>query len=135
MVLLKLIYCRRCSLEFFVCHSCWRGQAYCSEACRQAAHKEAHCMAQRKYRQTEKGKEAHRQQEKRRRLRNSKKTVDDASSTPGLIHDNVPESMTVTITCCRFCGETGQIVDHFPRRGYGGRYESIDLPSIYLHGG
>ncbi len=123
MVLLKRIECKRCSLEFLICRSCWRGQAYCSEACRQIAQKEGHCIAQHKYRQTEKGKKAHRQQEKRRRQRNSKKTVDDASSTPGLVHDNVKASLLFPNPCCCFCGKTGQIVDDFPRKGYGGRLE------------
>jgi hypothetical protein len=134
-VLLKRIECKRCLFELFICRSCWRGQAYCSQACRQAAQKESHCIAQQKYRQTEKGKEAHRQQEKRRRLRNSKKTVDDASSTPGLAHDNVCANLLFTTPCCSFCGKTGQVIDHFPRQGYGRRYENIDLPSTYLHGG
>lgn len=124
MVLLKRIECKRCSIDFFVCHSCWRGQAYCSEDCRDAARREAHRKAQQKYRQTERGREAHRQQEKRRRLQRSKKTMDDTSSTPGLNHDNFPEVLSSVIPCCRFCGKTGQIVDHFPRRGYGNRYEN-----------
>lgn len=135
MVLLKHIKCKRCLLDFFICHSCWRGQAYCSKECRKAARREAHRKAQQKYRQTEKGKEAHRQQERRRRLQRSEKTMDDTSSTPGLDRDNVPEVLSSAMPCCRFCGKTGQIVDHFPRRGYGNRYESTHSVSIYCQGG
>jgi len=134
-VLLKLIECKRCSLEFYICNSCWRGHAYCSDECRQAARSEAHCISQRKYRQTEKGKEAHRQQEKNRRIRNSKKTVDDTSSTPLIVHDNVPVNLLFTSPCCHFCGRKGRIVELFPRRGYGGRYTKADQLTVYLNGG
>ncbi len=120
--LLKTIVCRRCGQIFYVCHQCWRGQAYCSDQCRDIAQLEAHCIAQQKYRQTEKGKQAHREQERNRRLRNSKKNVDDTPSTQGIDHDIILDNPRLTIPCCHFCGREGEIVDHFPRRGYGGRY-------------
>ncbi len=134
-VFLKVIACKRCFLKFYVCHSCWRGQAYCSEECRQAAQREAHCKAQKKYRQTEKGKTAHREQEKNRRIRNSKKTMDDTSSTPGLAHDIVLVNLLCGSCCCHFCGRKGQIVDLFPRRGYGGRLTATDRSRLFLNGG
>jgi len=121
MVLLKRVECRRCAQIFYVCRSCWRGQAYCCQECRRAAQKEASCKAQQKYRQTVKGKQAHCQQEKNRRLRQSKKTMDDASTNPGMIHDNVSSKPDCTGPCCHFCGKIGQIVNFFPRRGYAGR--------------
>ncbi len=120
-VLLKCIECRRCAQTFYVCRSCWRGQAYCCQGCRRAAQKEARCKAQRKYRQTVKGKEAHCRQERNRRLRQSEKTMDDASTNPGMIHDNVSSKPDCTGPCCHFCGKIGQIVDFFPWRDYAGR--------------
>ena len=120
-VLLKRIECRGCAQIFNVCRSCWRGQAYCCQECRRAAQKEIHCKAQRKYRQTEKGKQAHCRQEKNRRLRQSEKTMDDAPTNPGLIHDNVSSKPDCTGPCCHFCGKTGQIVDFFPWRDYARR--------------
>ena len=120
-LLLKKIHCRWCGQIFYVCQHCWRGQAYCSEACRQAAYKEAHCIAQKKYRQTEKGKKAHRQQEKRRRLKTFEKTMDDASSTPDSGHAKVVRNPEIVTVCCLFCGKPGQVVKNFPRRSYGRR--------------
>jgi hypothetical protein len=65
--------------------SCWRGQAYCCVKCRLAGRRNHHREAQRKYRQSEKGKKAHCEAENRRRhSQNQKKekNMDDATSTP-----------------------------------------------------
>ncbi len=56
-ILLKAVSCRWCARIFFICLRCWRGQAYCCDACRQASQREAHCLAQKIYRQTAKGRE------------------------------------------------------------------------------
>lgn len=126
-ILLKKIQCKRCGSVFYVCHSCWRGQAYCCKFCQKTAQREAHRKAQEKYRQTEKGKMAHRRQEKERRIRNSQKTVDDATSTPSKPDDNLRIKPPYSHPCCCFCGRTGLIVDQFPRRGYGRRYLGDDF--------
>lgn len=128
-VLLKCVKCKRCSQQFYICNSCWRGQVYCSDECRDAAQNQAHCISQKKYRQTKKGKEAHRQQEKNKRLRDSIKNVDDATSTPIVVRDSVLTNLLFVGSCCHFCGRKGQMTDHFPRRGYGGRYLTTDPPS------
>jgi len=128
-VLLLFIQCRWCAFRFCICRSCWRGQAYCCDACRHAARLKSHRQAQRKYRQTEKGKKAHRQAENRRRhgqRQNRPKNMDDAPSTP-----RRPWAMKVVTrirkrafriglaSICHFCGTVGRIVATFPRRGYG----------------
>ena len=128
MLLIK-ISCRWCGLIFCICRSCFRGQAYCGDPCRIAGKRKNHREAQRKYRQSDKGKKAHRNAENRRRhglIPTIRKNMDDASSTPlskrcirelcrfstHLFHEkNNPY--------CHFCGCDGQIVDQFPRRGYG----------------
>ncbi len=133
--LLKIIKCKWCQQIFFVCHSCWRGQVYCCKKCRQAAQRKAHRRRQKKYRQTKKGKEAHRRQEKNRRIRNSENTVDDATSTPVNKHYITPEEQLFNTPLCRFCGEQGQSVDHFPKRGYEGRYADTNLTQYNLKGG
>ena len=119
--LLKKIQCRRCGLIFYLCRSCWRGHAYCSDPCRQAARKENRRAAQRRYRQTEKGREAHRQGERRRRMKKSKKTVDDRGTTLESSRDNVPIKSSGAEIRCHFCGSYGVVVKDFPRRGYGGK--------------
>ncbi len=62
-----VVRCRECGTSFGVCRSCWRGQGYCGPGCQEAGQRRLHRQAQRRYRQTEKGKAAHRQAERRRR--------------------------------------------------------------------
>ena len=139
-LLLRLIRCRWCGIHFCVCWSCWRGQAYCCDQCRNAAKRRAHRQAQRRYRQTLKGQKAHREAERRRRMRFARKmrsvqkTVDDRGSTvpskwckglslrarsTGRAHDFCATAGLGSPGRCHFCGSTGVIVDKFPRRGYG----------------
>ncbi|MBM9515245.1 hypothetical protein [Desulfogranum marinum] len=54
-------------------------------------------------------------------MQDSEKTVADASSTPPIVRDKVPQDHPFTVPCCHFCGAKGVIVEHFPRRGYGRR--------------
>jgi hypothetical protein len=67
--LLIEVHCGRCGLVFLVCRRCWRGQIYCSEECRIEGMRKNHREAERRYRQTDKGKKAHREGENRRRHR------------------------------------------------------------------
>lgn len=122
-------HCRWCGLIFCICRACFRGQAYCSDPCRIAGKRKNHCEAQRRYRQTDKGKKARREAENRRRhdlSKNNQKNMDDASST-------VMPAWVMKLLCrlwsrifhvtnssyCHFCGCEGRILDRFPRRGYG----------------
>ena len=85
-----------------------------------------HREAQIKYRQTEKGKKAHREAENRRRHGLNQKNMDDATSTPRLpwamelLTHKMNRCLRIRVgTRCHFCGVEGQIVGVFPRRGYG----------------
>jgi len=129
-VLLSLqIRCRWCAIAFCICRRCFRGQAYCCYECRLLGRQKNHREAQRRYRQTEKGKKAHREAENRRRYgltRKNQKKMDDPPSTAlpawcmrqikvvkgRLLHMGA-------IVQCHFCGSSGLLVAHFPRRGYG----------------
>ncbi len=125
---LLLIFCRRCKSGFCVCRSCWRGQAYCCDACRTVSRLESRRKAQQRYRQTEKGKRAHRLSENRRRYRKNNspsKNMDDTTSSPSLdggIVSSQRENIAILNPglhdCCNFCGRPGKIVPYFPRRGY-----------------
>ena len=132
-MLLRQICCGWCGGFFCVCWSCWRGQAYCSDECIIAGRRRAHREAQRRYRQTQRGREAHREAECRRRKRLTKKIMDDRGSTPIFTGCKMQSSyMESTIRVrnfferaglgtkghCHFCGSSGTIVDRFPRRGY-----------------
>ena len=133
---LRRILCARCGRVFHVCQSCWRGQNYCSKECRGASRREARHATQRRYRRTEKGKKAHREAEKRRRVGLTKKNariVDYTGSTPQCGEATMETSPggsddvrnegggnVVNAVCrCHFCGSWGVVVDGFPRRGYG----------------
>ena len=133
-VLLREIECRWCGTLFCICRSCWRGQGYCSAECRSSAKRIAHQEAQRRYRKTEKGKQAHCEAENRRRLRickKNRKILDDTAAnhlyrclkiqvvSAGLKENNE------RVGRCHFCGSVGRIVDQFPRRDYGKRTYSM----------
>lgn len=126
-LLLITVRCKWCSLVFDVCRSCWHGQCYCCDGCRDAAQSASHRNAQARYRLTVKGKEAHRQAERRRRLRQSKKTMDDAGTTPPAGY--VTQAPKIVRSRCHFCGRPGFAVDHFPRRGYG--RAALQRPGLY----
>lgn len=126
-ILLKTVSCRWCGKIFHICRSCWRGQAYCCDSCRHHSQREAHRLSQQRYRQTVKGREAHRQAEKRRRMQGSEKTVADTSSTRAIVHDTLPQDHPFILPCCHFCGRNGVVVEYFPRRGYGRRNSGAKL--------
>ena len=124
------VYCRWCGMGFLICRRCRRGQAYCSEECRRLGRSRVHREAQRRYRQTSKGKKAHRQAENRRRhgwSKENEKKMDDLSSKrlpPRVIGFLVYAHLLMIYARagfassrrCHFCGCKGRIVDRFPRR-------------------
>ena len=129
-LLLVEVCCRWCRAKFYVCRRCWRRQAYCSEACRRLGRGRVHREAQSRYRQTPKGKKAHRQAENRRRhgwSKKNEKKMDDRSSKglPGWVIGLLIYSHLLIVGAragfdrsrrCHFCGCKGQVVGRFPRR-------------------
>lgn len=137
--LLLEVYCRWCSTLFYMCQGCWRGQAYCSEDCRRLGRRRVHRKAQNRYRQTTKGKKAHRQAENRRRhggstrlttglSRKNEKKMDDPPSKelPSQVIGLLVYARFLMAYArawfdrsrrCHFCGCKGRIVNRFPRRG------------------
>lgn len=132
---LKAIFCRHCDRLFFVCQSCWRGQAYCSDTCRNIAYRKAKQRRQKRYRQTDNGREKHRCDQRKRRLRQSKKTVGDAASN--FISPVLSSSQNSSLfpPCCHFCGARGVLVDEFSRRSYGARRFLVPDKQKILSGG
>jgi len=129
-LLLVEVCCRWCKESFCVCQRCWRGQAYCSEECGRLGRGRTHREAQKRYRQTPKGKKAHRQAENRRRhgwSKQGEKKMDDPSSRglPLWVIGLLVYSRFLIVDArawfdrsgrCHFCGCKGQVVDRFPRR-------------------
>ncbi len=113
------ISCRWCGKSFHVCHSCWRGQRYCTGKCKTLGYRKNRQKRQRKYRRTETGKKTHRKNENERKKRLARKKVGDATSNT--ISSLIPSSSNIysNSPCCRFCGKKGRIVTRFPRRSYG----------------
>lgn len=133
MLIIQLI-CRCCGNFFHLCRSCFRGQAYCCEKCRISRQRQLHREAQKKYRQTEKGKKLHQEAERQRRNRKKSKNVDDEGSTmksdviccvPGYIIEALQKILFHTFKrgevsgTCHVCGKSGNLCSKFPRRGYG----------------
>ncbi len=129
------VSCRWCKVIFCVCRCCWRGQAYCSSQCRKAARGASHRQAQRRYRQSAKGRRAHCLSENRRRHRKNQsafKNMDDQPSTQGAsgymsVFKNAKDVSFLPDQhgYCHFCGRRGIIVSEFVRRRYGkGSYEA-----------
>lgn len=121
----RIVTCRWCSNEFFLCRRCWRGQSYCSMSCRMQAKAAAHRRAQRIYRQTARGKQVHREAEKRRRMglsKKSKQSVADAGTHlavgRGTMRSADVRAAKGTDRQCALCGRWGSICVQFPRRGY-----------------
>lgn len=123
------ITCRWCKFPFFLCRACWRGHVYCCDDCRKSGNLKTRREAQRRYRQTEKGKKQHREAENRRRYRKITQKIKKMDDTPSTMR---PAWCTTIIIwtrhlilsleikpCCRFCCALGQLVTKFPRRGYG----------------
>ena len=128
-LLLISVICRLCQTSFCVCRCCWRGQAYCSTACRITARRASHRRAQSRYRQTAKGRRAHCLAENNRRQRKNQtglKNMDDQPSTSVasayILVSSSAKNPSVSVGgygYCHFCGRWGVIVTAFARRGYG----------------
>lgn len=104
------------------------GQCYCCDRCRFIAQRESRRRAQRRYRQTGKGRKAHREAERRRRIRKTRsiqKNVDDKGSTPPTPHAILFTKPLNSTGFCHRCGIAGVVVSDFPRRAYG-RHKSWD---------
>src|SRR6266581_7476730 len=62
----RLAFCSRCWTRFAVCRACDRCQVYCGRRCSEQARLEDLREIRRRYRRTERGRAAHREQERRR---------------------------------------------------------------------
>jgi hypothetical protein len=105
-----------------------------------AARKAAHRTAQRRYRQSAKGRRAHCLAENRRRQRinhTALEKMDDQSSTlpppKCMLALKSAPVLPGAAACCHFCGRWGIVVNKFPRRLYGKRVylEAYDEKTIF----
>lgn len=117
-VLLIQIECRACLHIFYLCRSCFRGHAYCSQQCRETARRDAHRITQSRYRTSGKGRKANKEATRRGRIEKSKNSVADRGSISPPDVGIVPPLSLQGMIVCLFCGVSGKVVVRFPRRGY-----------------
>ena len=81
-VVLRRLSCRwpGCGLVFYICNSCYRGQAYCGERCRQKARREQRRRANHRYQQSEEARLDHRDRQRDYRQRCRLRGVTDHTS-------------------------------------------------------
>jgi len=115
-VLLIELECNHCKVRFCICRKCYRGHVYCSNRCRREAQMKAHRKAQSQYRTSNKGRQAHSRNEKKRRMGKVNKTMADESTNTLPLRVILYPIVQNTRPRCSFCGVYGKIVDVFPRR-------------------
>jgi len=111
--LLRQRHChhRACGAIFVICVSCDRGQRYCSAACRSAERRRQRFEANRRYQQTESGRAAHR--ECQRRYRRGPNTV--VTDQPRVTVTEPPSPLAKQAICvCVVCARQGQWFDTSP---------------------
>lgn len=79
------ITCRQCHRMFYICRSCYRGQAYCSADCRKIGHEARRRIARKKHAQSPEGKLDHADRNKKYRL---KKTIQKIVMDKGSVKSN-----------------------------------------------
>jgi hypothetical protein len=83
-VVLRQLFCRAagCGAMFFLCLSCYRGQTYCSQPCRQKSRREQLRQANRRYQQSWEARLDHRDRQREYRLRRGGRVTDQSSLAP-----------------------------------------------------
>lgn len=96
------VVCRRCTISFFICSRCFRGQVYCSSFCRKAAYKERKRLARKKNAATPHARALHRIRNKNYRVYGRKSpNVMDPSSDKGLTPVTFAEVTTEYCVICK----------------------------------
>lgn len=82
-LVLRQLFCRAvgCGAMFFICLSCYRGQTYCSQPCRQKSRREQLRQANRRYQQSLEARLDHRDRQRQYRRRCGRVT-DQSSLAP-----------------------------------------------------
>ncbi len=141
-VVLRQLFCRGsdCSVMFFICRSCYRGQVYCGDECRRRMRREQRRRANRRYQQDPGVRADHCQRQRAYRKRRREGRVTDHTSAGGcgsgsmatplpetgmrtslaeVFHDRprfqrLKEAIRIV---CIFCGRSGSFIDAFPDWG------------------
>ena len=81
-VVFRQLVCRwpECGAPFVICRSCYRGQAYCNDRCRQKGRRQRRREANRRHQQTREGRLDHRDRQRAYRQRRREGRVTDTTS-------------------------------------------------------
>ena len=82
------ISCAFCLEVFVICHSCYRGQKYCSILCRSTAQGQRRKEASRKYQASEAGRRRHSLRQNALRLRKRNVTHPSSHPSPEIVEKN-----------------------------------------------
>ena len=77
----RQLFCRAvdCGVMFFICHSCYRGQAYCGDVCKRKTRQEQLRQANRRYQQSTEARQDHRDRQRDYRQRRFARVTDQSS--------------------------------------------------------
>lgn len=78
---LRMLWCRTCGVMFFLCRPCYRGQRYCSEACRGPARRAQKSAARLRHQRSPAGRADHRDHQRAYRARRAR-VMDHSSGAP-----------------------------------------------------
>jgi hypothetical protein len=126
----RLFYQRHCHAQgcralFFICRSCYRGQRYCTQACRELTRREQRRAANRRHQQSPEGRLDHRDHQRAYRQRLLLRRVTDQGSAGEFASGTISRSDPIEPktgrpvprrVCCIVCGRRGRFVEIFQRR-------------------
>jgi hypothetical protein len=126
----RIIQCRKCGESFCLCNSCYRGQAYCRQECREQARRKQKSQANRRYRKTEHGRLDYCDRQRRYRREAASRVADQRSQVVAeCARITAPEAVSGMrrpmgvagegagmLVCCK-CGRMGRWVEPFERIG------------------
>lgn len=116
-------HARDCGALFYICRSCFRGQRYCSEACRQLTRRDQRRAANRRHQQSPEGRLDHRDRQRAYRLARLLVRVTDQGSGPPRWSGSIAAREPIRTTrphaapvCCVVCGRKGLFIETFTKR-------------------
>ena len=118
-------HARDCGALFYICRSCYRGQRYCSEGCRQATRREQRRAANRRHQQSPEGRLDHRDRQRTYRLGGVRLRVTDQGSAAELPSGSITQRDPIEMkpgrrelkrVCCLVCRRRGEFIEMFKRR-------------------
>ncbi len=110
---LKICGSPECRAVFAVCASCDRGQRYCSPSCREHVRRKLRREANRRYQQSEQGRQFHRHRQRRYRERQAQART--CVTDQGLRTVPAPVRPRISGVCrCKICGRYSHWINPFP---------------------